>query len=600
MKRLAVVSLLFVAGVFLILFSTTAWAQDDDEKEYVGARECSSCHRGLARSHEETAHALALFEADDDEFIVADFEAGEAERTITLPGEDEAEPFEADDAEFVIGVGRYAQRFVYEVDRGEYVVLPVEWDVTAGEWQPYGPVEEFPNDPAYDFGASCAGCHTTGLNARRVRWEDEGVECEACHGPGSIHVDEAESAGDNPSDRELEDVRGAIVRSPDPQICGQCHVRGTEVEDGYPFPVEYIPGGELIGEETFVLPGVTDETHWWASGHARMPNMQFNEWLNSAHATALSTMLASSAAKDECLQCHSGDYRFTERTLAAHEDGEREGDPPEPVTLDTAQFGVTCTTCHDFHMEDAETDFLLADEAYNICVDCHTSTGVTENLHHPVQHMFEGLTLVEGIEGIPSTHFSEDEGPRCTTCHAMELPVDGSTRASHALQPVLPGIEGQPDACTGCHTDLEPGDMLYIVEDTQAAVSNRLSLARGRLSAVDVSTLEDDTLYNQVLQAIDFVQNDGSNGVHNYLYADALLDFAEHNLSQLSVTGAVFEPTEAPAPTSIPAEPLFATGEPEEVEDTGFRPITYATLLLSVIVLAGIGFFIYRRPIRDE
>lgn len=600
MKRLAVVSLLFIAGVVLILLSSTAWAQDDDEKEYVGVRECSSCHRGLARSHEETAHALALFETSDDEFIVADFDVGEAERTITLPGDDEAQPFEADDAEYVIGVGRYAQRFVYEVDRGEYVVLPVEWDAVDGEWQPYGPVENFPDDPAYDFGANCAGCHTTGFEARRVRWEDEGVECEACHGPGSIHVEEAESAGDSPSDRELEDVRGAIVRSPDPQICGQCHVRGTEVEDGYPFPVGYIPGGELLGEDKFVLPDVTDETHWWASGHARMGNMQFNEWLNSAHASALSTMLASASAKDECLQCHSGDYRFTEITLAAHEAGDREGDPPEPITLETAQFGVTCTTCHDFHVEEPETEFLLVDEPYNICVDCHTSTDVTEGIHHPVQQMFEGQTLVEAVEGIPSTHFADEEGPRCTTCHAMELPVNDSTRASHALQPVLPGNPDQPDACTGCHTDLEGNDMLFIIEDTQAAVGNRVSLARTRLGSVDVTTLDSDELYNQVAQAIAFVQNDGSTGVHNYAYADALLDFAEHNLSQLSVSGAVFEPTEAPAPTSVPAEPLFATGEPEEVEKAGFRPITYAMLLLSGIVLAAVGFFIYRRPLRNE
>ncbi len=35
--------------------------------------------------------------------------------------------------------------------------------------------------------AECAGCHTTGFVAATVTCNEEGVGCEACHGPGSIY-----------------------------------------------------------------------------------------------------------------------------------------------------------------------------------------------------------------------------------------------------------------------------------------------------------------------------------------------------------------------------------------------------------------------------
>ena len=49
---------LVFAGVSLLAIGG-AQAQSD-APEYVGADECSSCHRNLARDHAESNHALAL------------------------------------------------------------------------------------------------------------------------------------------------------------------------------------------------------------------------------------------------------------------------------------------------------------------------------------------------------------------------------------------------------------------------------------------------------------------------------------------------------------------------------------------------------------
>lgn len=69
---------------------------------------------------------------------------------------------------YVIGAGKYVQRYLYEVDRRVYAVLPAEWDVAAGVWRPYLLAETWP-DPAYDFTTNCAGCHVTGLDVERGR-----------------------------------------------------------------------------------------------------------------------------------------------------------------------------------------------------------------------------------------------------------------------------------------------------------------------------------------------------------------------------------------------------------------------------------------------
>ena len=132
-------SIFLLAGfslVFLFGFSAAVLhAQDDDDPaqaEYYGESDCSDCHRDFARAHGVTAHALALQEAeegDDEEpgSILADFTSGEDVRSVTFPGDDEARPFDADDIVWVIGAGRYAQRYVTELDDDRLVVLPAEW-----------------------------------------------------------------------------------------------------------------------------------------------------------------------------------------------------------------------------------------------------------------------------------------------------------------------------------------------------------------------------------------------------------------------------------------------------------------------------------------
>ncbi|MBL8160425.1 MAG: hypothetical protein JNJ61_00450 [Anaerolineae bacterium] len=511
-------SILIAAGVF-ILSDTPTLAQDGDDRDYIGAGECESCHRDLSRNHEDSVHALALQRTDrDKDAILGDFAQGNAERTVQLPGEDAARPFTADDIAYAIGSGRYTQAYVVEVENNVYQVLPARWNTVTQSWEAYSLAASWP-DPAYDFVQNCAGCHAVGVNVERGRWEDAGVLCEACHGPGSEHADVASDAGRRPDDEELVEIRAAIDPGTDPQVCGQCHSRGTTPEGSPAYPVNYRPGGDLFVDGGYTLYLPDDGVHGYPSGHASQPNMQFNEWYVTGHAAALTSLLDSGDAADECLNCHSGDYRYVQQLIAVAAAGERAGTPPDALTPETARFGITCITCHDPHSEEGRPSNLV-EESYTLCVSCHSNAGFVGGIHHPVQEMFEGLRVVDEVISRPSDHFTAEDGPDCQTCHFPQVPVGSSTRASHALLPVMPGaainLEGVIDSCTACHEgQVDAASMQRLIDDIQASMRSRIEAARARITTATPPW---------VITALDFVEGDGSFGVHNYAYADDLLD----------------------------------------------------------------------------
>ncbi|MBK9125804.1 MAG: ammonia-forming cytochrome c nitrite reductase subunit c552 [Chloroflexi bacterium] len=477
-KKLRCSSLLTVGvvlcacGLGLILLGETAApvsAQDEEpyyvDADYLGADECSACHRNEVRAHTETFHALTLAEPGRrGEGVLADFEAGAEVRTMQFPEEDAPRAFELDDVAFILGAGRSKQAYVYEEDRRDYRVLPAQWNVAAGEWEPLELAASW-DDPAYDFETACAACHTTGFDAEDLDWEDIGVTCESCHGPGGEHEEVARDEGRNPDEEGLARIAAVIASGADSQACGQCHSRATG-PDGQPYAAGYRPGmtlSDMFTQAEFA--GETD-VHWWESGHGRQINMQYTEWALSAHAG----------------------------------------------TTDDGSEVAGCTACHDPHSEEGRPANLIADSDA-LCVTCHTSSAGGR----PSKEMYEGAPVVDTVLPLIGVHFAVEDGPTCTSCHMPQIPVEGGTRTSHLFEPVLAfGVEGLPDACSDCHgTQAEPALIEQLINDVQDSTRERLDAARALVTP---------TTPEWIVEALDFVENDGSLGMHNYAYADALLD----------------------------------------------------------------------------
>ncbi len=95
----------------------------------------------------------------------------------------------------------------------------------------FDPNKDYTKDP------ECLSCHTTGYGmpggyripsekdtkAKKIAKENEGITCEACHGPGSLYVDGHKNVKDNKRKYTQEEFFKAGLYKIDAQVCIACH-----------------------------------------------------------------------------------------------------------------------------------------------------------------------------------------------------------------------------------------------------------------------------------------------------------------------------------------------------------------------------------------
>jgi hypothetical protein len=206
-----------------------------------------------------------------------------------------------------------------------------------------------------DEDPKCLKCHMTGTTSDPHAAEGvlpvfmderfEGVQCEMCHGPGSLY--KAEMARALPKDEELDEQqctrRGLVI--PTEQTCRKCHNEECPVFEGFNFEeaVKRIKHSdkeakcEYIGQETCAF------CHVKADESAAT-------WVILKHINAFSvlkTKLAQKFSKDplhdeRCLECHS---------TGLNQPGGYDVSAPSSQKLE----GVQCEMCHGWGYSYVET-----------------------------------------------------------------------------------------------------------------------------------------------------------------------------------------------------------------------------------------------------
>ena len=255
----------------------------------------------------------------------------------------------------------------------------------------------------------CAECHSTDLrknydaktDSYTTTWAEIDVACEACHGPGSRHVDWARESGGSTSHNDAAATSSNL--------------------DHFGFPVSLRGNG----------PGT------WEF----QPNGN----------VARKTQRPSPEQVETCARCHS---RRGVATSDYHH-GHRLADTHLPRNLDDPLYfadgqirdevyvwgsfvqskmhaeGVVCTDCHDPHSARLKTT------GNGLCYQCHRPEkyDVVEHHHHP----------------------KGGDGAQCVDCHmpARHYMVVDSRRdhGFHIPRPDLTMTLGTPNACNGCHRD---------------------------------------------------------------------------------------------------------------------------------------------------
>lgn len=190
--------------VILIAFVISgALLTAQDKGGYVGAQACTPCHAAQAADHAKTGHAKALQKAP--------------------PGSA---------GEWAFGAGRKAITYVSRFGDDDYAEHGLTlytgrkiMGLTPGHENAGG--KKYRTLDPIGTALRCFRCHTTGPisldKSGAIRWSEDGVQCESCHGPASEHVKQPSSANiTNPknfSPAEMNDY------------CGACHRTARDITD---------------------------------------------------------------------------------------------------------------------------------------------------------------------------------------------------------------------------------------------------------------------------------------------------------------------------------------------------------------------------------
>ena len=423
----------FVVLLIVIAISSIIYLHKDMSElaVYVTSEECRDCHESNYDSWKaNTLHPYMFLPVTTGERILGDFNST-----------DPALTFKKEDVEYVLG-SKWEQVYARMID-GEYYPLPAKWHVMLKKWEAYK-VYDWKETP---MSKKCNGCHTTGFDPATLKFSEFGIGCEACHGPGSAHAQNKRKAIASPctfchADGEVDlSKKKDIIRSVSATVCGQCHNRGQNTPKDdihgaiFNFPIKYTPGEDLKPSYKAMTPKDDKKSKFfWGNGIAKNRHQEFGDWSKSKHANAV-TKLKEEYVKggdrgeltDECLHCHSTDYRFA--------------DKDHKPTLDTAQYGVTCIACHEPHGRDKELPH--AGDGVTKCAGCHI-----DSMSHNVAK--------KGVPHYPCPTASVT----CADCHMPRIVTTGGFLSirNHAFKIITPEAaqkNNMPSSCQngGCHED---------------------------------------------------------------------------------------------------------------------------------------------------
>ena len=367
MARLVVLSVLLVGCH--AADPVPAFSNLGPEAAFVGAAVCTSCHEDIATTYASHGMANSMYRLTEDRRVeplldspIIDPHTGFAYRVIEVDGRLAQEERQLDvdgrevarlvrPMEWVVGSGNAAR--TYFAARGDGLVqLPLTWYTQGeGRWD-FSPGYEAGNPR---FGRTmvdgCMSCHNAvpasvpGVEGAFAEIP-EGIGCERCHGPGSVHA-EARLASDGPE-------VGPDLTIVNPKwlpidlrldVCQQCHVHATvDVLRAGETPYSYRPGRPLSAHEgPFAVPGVDEG----GDGIAVVSHA------DRMRASACFLGTAGTERPLECVTCHDPHQSFRARppeaTSASCRSCHAPADLAASVSVDVRDAHVPeadCASCH--------------------------------------------------------------------------------------------------------------------------------------------------------------------------------------------------------------------------------------------------------------
>ncbi|MEE9610622.1 MAG: multiheme c-type cytochrome, partial [Desulfatiglandales bacterium] len=227
--------------------------QEQFMASFVGSRKCKDCHKKEYDRWQGSHHDHAMDSAND-RSVLGDF------NNVLFEFHGVTSRFYREEGRFFVytqgpegQMGEFEithtfgwfplQQYLVPFPGGRMQCLPIAWDVREKKWYHLNPDEPVdPKDWLYwtnagqNWNGMCAECHSTNLRKNydiksdtyKTTWSDIDVGCEACHGPGSLHLEWAELPEMARPQVENDDlvVKTSGLRSRElVELCAPCHSR---------------------------------------------------------------------------------------------------------------------------------------------------------------------------------------------------------------------------------------------------------------------------------------------------------------------------------------------------------------------------------------
>lgn len=354
---------------------------------YTGMQACRSCHENIYQSFIRTgmgksfdlatqekssadfSHAHVYDQFSDlhyhahwmgDSLFMTEFRLGKKD---TLHSRTEQ-------VNYIIGSGQHTNSHLHVVN-GYLTQMPMTFYTQKKRWDlPPGFEGGFNTRFGRKIGLECMSCHNAfpefvaGSENKFVSVPG-GIDCERCHGPGSLHVEARRSSAAVDTSREIDytivnPAKLSLERQFD--ICQRCHLQGNMVlKEGKSF-YDFKPSMVLSDYISVFMPRYKNDESFIMASHVERLKMSpcFIKSLEKADNRSLKPYRNALT----CVTCHN----------------------PHVSVLETSSqtFNAKCLNCH--------SDGSLLDKAHenirkwNDCVSCHMPKSGSSDIPHVTVH----------------------------------------------------------------------------------------------------------------------------------------------------------------------------------------------------------------------